>query len=63
MIPPKANRKRRIECDMEKYKWRHLVENFFSRIKQFRRIATRYEKTDSSYGGMIHVAGIRLALA
>jgi transposase len=32
--------------DAEKYKWRHLVENFFCDIKVFRRIATRYEKTD-----------------
>ena len=35
--------------DAEKYKWRHLVENFFCAIKAFRRIATRYEKTDTCF--------------
>ena len=36
------------EHDREKYQWRHLVENFFCRIKASRRIATRYEKTDTA---------------
>ncbi|MBL4748098.1 MAG: hypothetical protein JKY17_04795 [Magnetovibrio sp.] len=31
------------------YKWRHLVENYFTKIKEFRGIATRYDKTDVSY--------------
>ncbi len=31
------------------YKWRHLVENYFAKIKEFRSIATRYEKTTASY--------------
>jgi len=44
------------------YKWRHLVETFFCDLKQFRRIATRYEKTDESYAAMIHLAGTRFAL-
>jgi transposase len=38
------------------YKWRHLVENFFAAIKEFRRIATRYDKTDSSFKAMIYLA-------
>jgi len=63
VIPPKANRAGGIECDMEMYKWRRLVENFFCNIKRFRRIATRYEKIDSSYRGMIHVVSSCLALA
>jgi transposase len=42
VIPPKANRAAGIPCDFEMYKWRHLVENFFCKIKEFRRIATRY---------------------
>ena len=63
VIPPRSTRTKRIECDMEMYKWRHLVEKFFCRIKQFRRIATRYEKTDTSYEGMLHAASIYLALA
>ncbi len=34
------------------YRWRHLVENFFQWIKEFRRIATRYDKTDASYAAI-----------
>jgi DNA-binding FrmR family transcriptional regulator len=41
------------EHDREKYKWRHLVENFFCSIKAFRRIATRYEKTDKCFAAII----------
>lgn len=37
------------------YKWRHLVENFFAPIKDFRRIATRYDKIDSSFKAMVYV--------
>ena len=58
----KADRVRSIPCDFAMYKWRHLVENFFCELKQFRRIATRYEKTDTSFAAMIHLAGCRLAL-
>jgi transposase len=46
--------------DAEKYKWRHLVENFFCKIKVFRRIATRYEKTDTSFAAMINLVAIVL---
>ena len=63
VIPPRSNRVSQLDCDMEMYKWRHLVENFFCHLKRFRRIATRYEKTDVSYAGMIHLVGSRLALA
>ena len=39
--------------------WRHMVENFFSKIKEFRAIATRYDKTDESFAAGIHlVAGV-----
>ena len=62
VIPPKADRVRSIQCDFAMYKWRHLVENFFCDLKQFRRIATRYEKTATSFASMIHLAGCRLAL-
>jgi transposase len=56
VIPPKSNRKRKVECDFHAYRWRHLVENFFCNLKAFRRIATRYEKTDQSYRAMINLA-------
>jgi transposase len=62
VIPPKADRARLIACDLEMYKWRHLIENLFCDFKQSRRIATRYEKTDESYAAMIHLAAIRLAI-
>ena len=45
------------------YKWHHLVENFFCKLKHFRRLAMRFEKTDASYAAMIHVVSSRLALA
>jgi hypothetical protein len=41
-----------------KYKWRRLVENFFCAIKAFRRIATRYEKTDTCFAAMINVVAV-----
>ena len=46
--------------DAEKYKWRHLVENFFCSIKAFRRIATRYEKTDTCFAAMINIVAVVL---
>jgi transposase len=62
VIPPKADRASRIPCDFEMYKWRHLVENFFCKVKEFRRIATRYDKTDTSFAAAIHLAAAFLAL-
>jgi transposase len=38
------------------YKWRHLIENCFAKLKEFRRIATRYDKIDRSFAAMIYVA-------
>jgi len=62
VIPPKADRARFIPCDFAIYRWRHLVENFFCNLKEFRRIATRYEKTDTSFAAMIQLVGSYLAL-
>ena len=42
--------------DAEMYKWRHLIENFFCKIKEFKRIAMRSEKTDRNFTAMIHLA-------
>lgn len=53
VIPPKRNRKVRRDYDKHIYKMRHLIENFFCKIKQFRAIATRYDKLDSSFLGAI----------
>ena len=44
------------------YRWRHLVENYFAKIKAFRRVATRYDKTDMSFEAMIQIAATAIAL-
>ena len=49
VIPPKRNRLVQRSYDRHLYKDRNLVERFFNRIKQFRRIATRYEKLARNY--------------
>jgi len=38
------------------YKWRHLIENFLRKLKEFKRIAMRADKTDRSFTAMIHLA-------
>ena len=47
--PPKTNRKLQRNCDAKVYKWCHLVENDFAKIKELRGIATRCDRTDCSY--------------
>lgn len=49
VIPPRRNRVVQRDYDRHVYKDRNLVERFFNRIKQFRRIATRYEKLARNY--------------
>jgi transposase len=56
VIPPKSNRKHQRFYDKHIYKMRHLIENFFCKIKQFRAIATRYDKLDSTFLGAIYLA-------
>jgi transposase len=51
---PRRSQPRRI--DEEMYKWRHLIENFFCKLKEFKRIALRADKTDQSFSAMIHLA-------
>jgi transposase len=62
VIAPKADRKDLIPCDFAMYRWRHLVENFFCDLKQFRGIATRYDKTDESFAARIFLRAIHLAI-
>lgn len=45
-----------LEIDTEVYKWRHLIENFFGKLKEFKRIAMRRDKTDDSFTAMIYAA-------
>ena len=62
MIPPIGSRVGTIPYDKAMYKWRHLVENFFQKIKEFRRIATRYDKTDTSFRAAIYLVASFLTL-
>jgi transposase len=62
VIPPKANRKVPIACDFRAYKDRNRVERMFNRLKQFRRIATRYDKTAVSFLGFLALAAAKLWL-
>jgi transposase len=61
IIPPKENRQAAREYDKHAYKWRHLVENFVAKIKEFGAIATRYEKSASSYAANWHLAATVIA--
>ena len=63
VIPPKSNRKEQRDYDRHWYKDRNLVECFFNRIKQFRRIATRYEKLDRNYEAMLQIVCTLIWLA
>ncbi len=54
-VPSKRSRTVPRAHDREVYGWRHLVESLFAKIKEFRAIATRHDKTDASFA-----AGIRL---
>ena len=56
VIPPKRNRVVRRSYDQELYKERHLIENFFCKLKQFRAIATRYDKTARNFLAAIYLA-------
>lgn len=62
VIPPRSNRKEPATCDYHRYKDRNRIERMFSRIKQFRRIATRYDKTAKSYLGFLAIAAAWLWL-
>ena len=55
VIPPRSNRREQRAYDRHVYKDRNLVERFFSRLKQFRRIATRYEKLARNFTSMLNL--------
>ena len=57
VIPSNPSRAQAIPYDTELYKERHLVECYINKIKHFRRIATRYEKTDTAYMAMLFLVG------
>jgi transposase len=62
VIPPKSNRKTQRAYDKEMYKARHLIENFYCKLKQFRAIATRYDKTATNFLAAIHLAAVAIWL-
>ncbi|RZI45200.1 IS5 family transposase [Candidatus Finniella inopinata] len=62
VIPPKKNRINPCSYDKDLYKARHLIENFFDKLKQYRAIATRYDKTARNFLGAIHLVAAAIWL-
>ena len=61
VIPPRSHRSTRPRpFDPILYRQRHKIEFFFNRLKQFRRVATRYEKTARNYLAMVHIGCLRI---
>jgi transposase len=62
VIPPRANRRVQYAYDQERYRQRNRVERLVGRLKQFRAVATRYDKLDGMFGGLVVLclAGIAL---
>jgi transposase len=61
-IPPRSNRSEPICFSQHLYRARNLVERFFNKIKQCRRVATRYDKLAANYLAFVKLASIRLWL-
>jgi len=55
VISQHQRRTRKLSLDRDLYKWRHLIENFFCKLKEFKRIAMRADKTDHSFKAMIYL--------
>jgi transposase len=62
MIPTKSNQHRQPRFDRAAYRRRNLIERLINRLKQFRRIATRYEKRALNYLAMVHIGMLLLWL-
>jgi len=58
VIPPEVSRKNQRSYDKGLYKARHLIENFFAKLKQYRAIATRYDKHAHNFLAAIHLAAV-----
>jgi len=59
-ISQRLQRREPLEIDQVMNEWPHLVENFFCNLKDFRRIAMRSDKTDTSFSAMIHACAALL---
>jgi transposase len=55
VISQRPKRKAPLTIDLDVYKWRHLIENFFGKLKEFKRVAMRSDKTDTSFTAMIYL--------
>ena len=62
VIPPKSNRREPIDYDTALDKLREKVERFFNQLKQFRRIATRYEKLSQTFLAFIHLVAAWISI-
>ena len=60
VISPGANRKEPVACDFRAYRDRNRIERMFNRLKQSRRIATRYDKTALSFLSFLNIAASRI---
>ncbi len=54
VISQRPQRLQPLDIDDDIYKWRHLIENYFCKLKEFKRIALRSDKTDESFEAMIY---------
>jgi transposase len=61
-IPNRSNRKRKYRWRKDIYRERNLVERFFNKLKQFRHIATRYDKLGANFFAFIQLASLRIFL-
>lgn len=61
-IPPRKNRVDPIEYDRHLYQERNVVERYFARVKQYRRVATRYDKKAANFLGFVWVASIAIVM-
>jgi transposase len=61
-IPPKSNRRWKPCFSKRLYRERNLIERFFSKLKHFRRVATRYDKLATNFLAMVQLASMRLWL-
>ena len=62
VIPPRRNRTEQRDYDAHLYEPRHLIENFFRKVKQFRAIATRYDKTARNFLAAVHLVATVILL-